>query len=230
MLSFERKYENLENKFKTLLAKIFLVFIVITSFKVYSVPKLFPGYLGDKVSPAWAINAGKWVVSIDDRSSNQLFAPTLHITCRVEKKKPDFCFTPDYDPNPGHAACMDIVPPGLDLWFSFEAHPNDPKPAYSYSLSGLFRLLFGFHFINRPVSISAGSGESFEGHFARDAVSTLVNTDYQAGLKRPLGRQWLNEFQHTKKVHISGKDIEIKATFWHQDLDRWIKETLEKCP
>ena len=210
--------------------KLIFVAIILTSCKADSAPKLFPGYLGDKVSPAWAINAAKWSVSIDDRSSSQLFAPTLHVKCYVEKEKPDFCFAPDYDPNPGHAACMDIVPPGLDLWFSFKAHPNDPKPDYSYSFSGLFRAFFSFHFINRSVSISAESAKSFKGRFTRDAVSTLVNTDYQAGLGRPLGKQWLNEFQHTKQVYISGKDIEIKATFWHQDLDKWIRETLEKCP
>ncbi len=208
---------------------IFLTLILV-SYKAVSVPQLSPGYLGDQISPAWAITAGRWSVSIDDRSSSQLFDPVLHVTCRVEKKKPDFCFAPDYDPNPGHAACMDLVPPGLELWFSFDAHPDDPKPTYLYSFSGLLRALFRFHFINRPVSISAESGESFEGRFTRDAVSTLVNTDYQVVLEKLLGKQWLNGFQHTKKVHISGKGIEIKATFWHQDLNRWIEETLKKCP
>ena len=206
--------------------------IILTSFAADSAPKLFPGYLGDKISPAWAVNAAKWFVSIDDRSSDQLFAPTLHIKCYVEKKKPDFCFLPDYDPNPGHAACMDIVLPGLNLWFSFDAHPNDPKPLYSYSFAGLFRLFLFPTFINRPVKVSARSDISFSGRFVRSAVSVLVNEDYQVVLERPYGRQWLYEFAISpqKQLNISGKGIKINAVFWHQDLEKWTLETLKKCP
>lgn len=212
--------------------KFIFIAIILTSLKAHSGPKLFPGYLGDKVSPAWAINAVRWSVSIDDRSSSRLFAPTLHVTCYVEEKKPDFCFSPDYNPNPGHAACMDIASIGLDLWFSFKAHPNDPKPLFTYSFTGLFRLLLSPKFIDRPVKVSAGGSTSFAGRFVRSSVSDLVNEDYAVKLKRPYGRQWLYKFAHSpqKQLKASGKGIKIDAVFKHQDLEKWTQETLEKCP
>ena len=141
--------------------KFISIVIIATTYKALATPTLFPGYLGDGVSPAWAVSAQKWSVAIDDISSSRLLTPVLHATCYVKKKKPDFCFSPDYDPNPGHAACIDTVEPGLSLWFSFKAHPNDPKPVYVYSITGLLKLVFFPTFIDRPVKISAGSDLSF---------------------------------------------------------------------
>lgn len=212
--------------------KFIFIVIITTTYEASSTPTLSPGYLGDGVSPAWAVSAQKWSVSIDDISSNRLLTPVLHATCYVKKKKPDFCFSSDYDLNPGHAACMDIVSPGLSLWFSFKAHPNDPKPAFIYSFTGLFKLVFFPTFINRPVKISTGSDLSFPGRFVRYAVSDLVNENYQAVFKHSQKRQWLYEFAHLKQKHlyISGEGIKIKAIFWHQDLDKWTMETLDKCP
>ena len=206
--------------------------LILAPFVAISTPQLYPGYLGDGVSPAWAIDADKWYVSINDRSSRELFKPALHVTCYVEKKKPDFCFSPDYDPNPGNAACVDLVSPGLDLGFSFNAHPDDPKPKYAYSPLGLFRLLFRPTFIDRSVKVSTGSDEFFETRFTRSAASVFANEDYRVSLDRPDGRHWLYNFTHSsqKKLNIDGENIKIEAHFRHQDLEKWLNETLEKCP
>lgn len=189
--------------------KTLIIFAVFFSIQIKAQPNLYPGYLGDQVSPSWAVDAYSWSASITGRTSSEHFKPLLNITCRTEGELK-----------------------GLHLSFVFFAHPTDPKPNHTYSLVGLFKLAtqYKWYFIDQPVNISAGNGKDFKGDFRRGSVSYLVNTDYNVTMGKDIASQFLKEFQQTKKVFVTGQDIRIEARFRHQDLDFWLKETLEKCP
>ena len=187
-----------------------LTLSLFVSFSALSQAYLFPGYLHNGASPKWAVSAYKWSASINERTSNKFFEPTLHIACYTKQSQ--------------------YTTLGIDIWLSFKAHPKDPKPSYAYSPKGFLRMLFSKSFVNKPVKITSNK-VSIHSSLIRSSYSTFENENYYVDLNpSPLKRKLLVQFLKSKKLKLLGPKIDIKALFYHQDLDRWLTETLDKCP
>ena len=191
--------------------KLFILILFVSfSFSAISRPYLFPGYLHNGASPKWSVSAYKWSVSINKRTSNRFFEPTLHISCYTKQTQ--------------------YTTPGLDIWISFKSHPKDLKPSYAYSPMGFLKMIFSKNFINKPVEITSNE-VSVHSSLVRYAYSIFENENYHVALDRsPSTRRWLVQFLNSKELKLLGNEIDIKAVFYHKDLNKWLKETLDKCP
>ena len=197
---------------KSFIFILFFFFAVFIASSAFSKPYLFPGYLNDGVSPSWAVNAYKWSVSIDQKKSSSFFEPSLYITCHPAQ-------TPQENSK-------------IDISLSFKAHPKDPKPSYAYGLIGWLKLigLLKSRFIDRPVK-AISNNVSIGSNLVRLSLSVLKNENYRMILDRsPDTRKWLSGFLQSKQLKVQGEGIDITVLFYHQDLDKWLKETLNRCP
>ena len=82
--------------------------------------------------------------------------------------------------------------------------------------------------INRPVKITSNNVSAYSSLF-RQTYSIFENEKYHIALGISAStRRLLVQFSHSKKLRVTGDGIDIIALFYHQDLDKWLKETIER--